>query len=274
MDSVVKSADRVVIILAVMADVPGGLSFTDLLNKTAIPKSSLHGILQTLVNNSMLTYDDKNRLYYFGPRIWELAMKYYDRLHLVPLAWPYLEKVRDACKQIVQMAVLEGQDVLYVAKVESNHPLQLASHVGSRLPAYATGLGKALLATLSNDNVKAIFSNDSWPAFTNKTITQYEDLIAHLQHIREQGFAEDEGEYSPDIRCVAYPVLGLENNGVAAVSVSISADQFCHVRIQEIVDVLKEQCHLLAQRLGSTDPEAWRYGYKTIPSRNLREKLL
>ncbi|MCL4495617.1 MAG: IclR family transcriptional regulator [Firmicutes bacterium] len=274
MEGLVKSADRVVTVLSAVAEIPGGLSFTELLNKTGIPKSSLHGIIQTLVADSMITYDELTRVYYFGPRLWELAMKYYDRLHLVPLAWPYIEQLRDTCGQTVQMAVLDGQDVLYVAKAESHRPLQMASYVGSRLPAYATGLGKALLATLTDSRLRTIFPQEPWPAFTKNTITRYDELIQKLKHIREQGFAEDMGEYSPDIRCIAYPVLGLENRGVAAVSVSVSADEFSSVKIHDLVRVLRKQCHLMARRLGSTDPEAWRQSADTDSSRAVREKLL
>ncbi len=274
MDSLVKSADRVVIVLSAIADMPGGLSFTDLLNKTAIPKSSLHGIIQTLVATSMITYDESTRIYYFGPKMWELAMKYYDRLHLVPIAWPYIERLRDTCGQTVQMAVLEGHDVLYVAKAESHRPLQMASYVGSRLPAYATGLGKALLATLGDSRLRTIFPEEAWLPFTKNTITRYDELIQKLQQIRDKGFAEDTGEYSPDIRCLAYPVLGLENAGVAAVSVSISADDFSAVNRDDIVHFLRDECHILARRLGSTDPEAWRQRADIDFPVIVREKLL
>ncbi len=274
MEGRVKSADRVVMVLSAIADIPGGLSFTDLLNKTGLPKSSLHGIIQTMVVNSMITYDDVTRVYYFGPKMWELAMKYYDRLHLVPLAWPYVERLRDTCGQTVQMAVLEGQDVLYVAKAESHRPLQMASYVGSRLPAYATGLGKALLATMASSRLRTIFPKEPWRAFTKMTITRYDDLLEKLQQIREKGFAEDIGEYSPDIRCLAYPVLGLENMGVAAISVSISADEFASVDKGDVVQALHRECHLLARRLGSTDPEAWRQGTEIEFSPSVREKLL
>ncbi|EQD37767.1 transcriptional regulator, IclR family, partial [mine drainage metagenome] len=145
----VKSAERVVILLDALAHSPPGLSFSDLLISTDIPKSSLHGLLKTLLRRRIVAFDERSKTYMIGTKLWELAMAYTRQLQIVPLAWPDIEELSQKVGETVQMGVLDGADIVYIAKAESRHPLQMVSHVGSRLPAYATAIGKALLAGLS-----------------------------------------------------------------------------------------------------------------------------
>ncbi|MCY0880133.1 MAG: IclR family transcriptional regulator [Firmicutes bacterium] len=258
MESVVKSADRVVAVLSALAEMPVGLTFTDLLVKLELPRSSLHALLQTLIRANLVVYEPETKLYHYGPKLWELSMAYYHRIHLVPIAWPYLQAIRDRMNQTVQMAILEGREILYVAKIESTRPLQLVSHVGSRLPAYATGLGKALLASLSSVKIKELWQHFEFYRYTPHTIDSYEGLLSELMRTRERGYAIDEGEYSPDVRCVAYPILGYENVGVAAISVTMSADQFNHAVEIEMAELLQKAARHISVRVGSTNPDAWK----------------
>jgi DNA-binding IclR family transcriptional regulator len=272
MDSVVKSADRVVTVLETLAATPTGLSFTDLLTKLGLPRSSLHGLLQTLVRSKMVVYEAESKRYHFGPKIWELSMAYYHRIHLVPIAWPYLQRLRDAFDQTVQMGVLDGTDILYVAKVESSHPLQLVSHVGSRLPAYATGLGKALLATQDLDTLEKTWREHPFQSFTDVTITTFDALRGELDKIRQQGYALDCGEYSSDVRCIAYPILGFQNFGVAAISVSMPVDSFTEAVLMRLAQELQRVGQLLSTQVGSDNPEAWRESRELHPP--IRASLL
>ncbi|MCY0898660.1 MAG: IclR family transcriptional regulator [Firmicutes bacterium] len=258
MESVVKSADRVVTVLSVLAEVPTGLTFTDLLARLELPRSSLHALLQTLLQSRMIVYDGETKLYHYGPKVWELSMSYYHRIHLVPLAWPYLQEIRDRTNQTVQMAILDGSDILYVAKIESSHPLQLVSHVGSRLPAYATGLGKALLATLGPSALDRVLKGVTFQRFTSNTVGSHDELVHELALTRERGYAVDHGEYSADVRCVAYPVLGFQNLGIASISVSCSVEQFVPDTVTELTELLRKAAYEISIRAGSGHPEAWR----------------
>jgi DNA-binding IclR family transcriptional regulator len=255
---VVKSADRVITVLSLLAEVPTGLTFTELLAKLELPRSSLHALLQTLIMSKMIVYDNETKLYHYGPKVWELSMAYYHRIHLVPLAWPYLQAVHDQVNQTIQMAILDGTEILYVAKIESSHPLQLASHVGSRLPSYATGLGKALLATLSPMELQRKWERSIFKPFTDNTVATYEDLVRELTLTRERGFAMDQGEYSPDVRCIAYPILGIQNVGVAAISISCPVEAFVPESMKTLAKILRHTAHEISTRVGSDNPEAWR----------------
>lgn len=258
MNIAVKSADRVVSILNALATVPAGLSFTELLVMLDLPKSSLHALLTTLVEDQMVAYHPVSKHYGLGSRIWELSMVYYDRISLVPLAWPYLQQLQVQFDETVQLAVLEGTDVLYVSKIESTQPLQLASHVGSRLPAYATGLGKAMLACLPDSAVETLYPENSLPRFTDATITSVHHLKERLNRIRAQGYAEDEGEYTAQVHCVAVPIVGWKNQVSGAISISTSVGRCTHDR-QSLTAALQEACQQLSAQMGAVDPEGWRH---------------
>ncbi len=253
----VKSAARVVEVLQAVALRPPGLTFTELLDATHIPRSSLHGLVHTLAERGVIQLDAASKRYAPGPKLWELAMSYAQQLQLVPLAWPALEALRDTFDETVQMGVLNGADVVYVAKASSSHPMQMVSHVGSRLPAYATGLGKALLAGLTPAAVEALLP-PSLPRFTRDTLTERAALQAELARVRERGYARDAGEYSADVRCVAAPLVDHTGAVVAAVSVTMASERFQPEREAAIAPALVAAMQRLSAQLGCLDWHRWR----------------
>ena len=253
----VKSAARVVQVLEAVALRPPGLTFTELLEATDIPRSSLHGLVHTLAGRGVIQLDAASKRYAPGPKLWELAMNYAQQLQLVPMAWPTIESLRDAFDETVQMGVLNGPDVVYVAKASSSHPLQMVSHVGSRLPAYATGLGKALLAGLAPSAVEALLPA-SLPKYTGATFTTRAALQDELARVRARGYARDVGEYSADVRCVAAPVVDHTGAVVAAVSVTTASERFQPEREAGIAPTLLQAVERLSGQLGCLDWDQWR----------------
>ncbi len=255
----VKSAKRVADLLQIIAQHPPGLTFSELLAASDLPKSSLHSLLTTLVAEQMLRYEPISRQYGLGGRLFEMAAAYSRQLQIVPAAWPFMLAIRDELDETVQLAVLDGPMVVYVAKVESSYPLQLASSVGSRLPAYATGIGKALLATLPEAQLAALYA-EPLTQFTDRTPASLGDLAERLRQAKAEGYAVDWGEYSADVCCVAVPVIGSEHTGVAALSVSVPASRFDDGRRTNAVQCLRRLSASLSLQLGASQPDAWRDG--------------
>jgi DNA-binding IclR family transcriptional regulator len=256
-EGAVKSAARVVELLEAVARKPPGLTFTELLADTEIPRSSLHGLLRTLTDARVVDLDPDTKRYAPGPKLWELAMGYVNQLQLVPLAWPDLLALRDRFDETVQMGVLDAAEVVYVAQAPSSHRLQLVSHVGSRLPAYATGLGKALLAGLPEQAVQARVPADL-SGFTPRTFTTRSALITELLAVRARGYATDVGEYSTEVRCVAAPVVDHTGRAVAAVSVTMAAERFLPERVAQVAPALIDTVRRVSGRLGGVDWDCWR----------------
>ncbi len=253
----VKSALRVADILEIVSAHPPGLTFSELLETSQLPKSSLHELLTTMTQQRLLTYNHLTKRYSLGSRIWEWASTWAQSLQIVPVAWPYLQTIRNELNETVQLAILDQGNVMYVAKVESSHPLQLASHVGIRLPAYATGIGQAILAALPKTDVTRLYP-DKLPTYTSLTTATLQKLLDKLDVTRIDGYATDWGEYSPDIRCVAVPILGMNNHVMAAVSISVPKDRFSSSHRDRMVQTITHYSRLISHECGATDPEAWR----------------
>jgi len=254
----VKSANRVVSILEVLAGNSTGLTFTELMEATNIPKSSLHQLLNTLEETKMIRFNNEIKKYTFGIRFWELATVHSNLFSISQIAKPYLEKLRDQYDETVQMAVLDKDEVVYISKMESSKPVQLVSREGTRLPAYVTGIGKALLACLSEREVLDLYTETEFPSYTNNTITSRKHLITELEQTKERGYAHDLGEYTPGIRCVAVPVLGFNNLPVAAVSISILKGQNPDEYELFLLEGIIECAEKLSYHLGATDPNSWK----------------
>jgi len=222
----VKSAARALDVLEHLAATPEGASFPTLCSELNLPKSSLHALLATMVERGWVYLHESTRLYRIGVRAWQVGRSFVGLEALAQLAQPHLEAASDELNETVQLAVLDGTDNVYVAKVDSDHPLQLVSRVGSRLPAYATGLGKVLLADLEPEELRRRMRGVEFQRFTDRTITDLAALERALAEARANGFAQDEGEYTTGVFCVAVPIVGATGAVVAAMSCSVPSPRF------------------------------------------------
>ncbi len=193
-------------VLELISSRDAGVGFVEIRAELGLAKSSLHNVLRTLELRGWIVQDADERLYRVGVRCWEAGQAFIRSFDLASEGLPYLEAARHDLDETVQLSVLDGRENVYIAKVEAEHPLRLVSEVGSRLPAHATGLGKALLAGLSDEQVLALLDGVELEPFTDHTIVDRDDLLARLAEIRSRGYAEDHGEYTPGVFCIAVPV--------------------------------------------------------------------
>ncbi|WP_053202533.1 IclR family transcriptional regulator [Jiangella muralis] len=216
----VKSAQRTLEVLELVARHPDGLTFVDLVEKLPYPKSSLHGLLQTIVAMRWLTFDPRERTYLIGVRPWEVGQSFRRYRDLTVHARRALREASRQLDETVQLGVLDDLDVVYIDKVEGARMLRLVSHVGSRLPAYVTGIGKALLSGLPESELRAHYAGRELTRYTPRTITSGDELITVIDQVRERGYATDDGEHTSGVYCVAVPVR-TDGGVVAAISCSV-----------------------------------------------------
>lgn len=221
-----KSAKRTLDILALMTSREARMSFTEISVALDLPRSSLHGLLSTLLESGWLTYEPASRTYGLGIRTLEAGNAYLRTDDLPSRARPFMERIRDDLDETVQLSVLDGRFNVYVAKVDGQQALVLASAVGRRLPAHATGVGKVLLADLDRATLDRLFSRVTLEQYTPNTVTGKADLYRRLQSIRDDGYGTDEEEYTAGVRCVAVPIRDQRGQVVAAMSVSVPVIRF------------------------------------------------
>ena len=239
----VKSAERTLEILELIAKHRDGVSFVELAEQLPYPKSSLHGLLQTIIAMRWLTFDPNRRLYAIGVKPWEVGQSFQRSRELVVRARPFVRAANLQLDETIQLGILDDLDVVYIDKADSSRPLRLVSHVGSRLPAYVTGIGKMLLSGRSDIELVERFSGKELTAYTPRTISSGDELIQVLKKIREEGHAVDDGEYSSGVYCVAVPIRDAEGGIVAAMSCSVPKArlELEEIQLVKVLAVLREQ---------------------------------
>ncbi|MGH3500645.1 MAG: IclR family transcriptional regulator [Nocardioidaceae bacterium] len=248
----VKSAERALQVLDLFTARERALTFTEIGEVLDIPPSSLHGLLRTLVSRGWADYSETTRRYALGIRALEAGNAYTRSFGLPDRARPYMEEIRDEIDETVQLAVLDGRYNVYVAKVDGGHALTLASEVGRRLPAHATGLGKVLLASLPPQRLADLLGDVRLERFTGNTIADLPTLRRYFAEVRRRGFALDNEEYSIGVRCVAAPVQDSGGQTVAAMSVSVPTPRFDRRRREVALRLLLEGTDRLSAALGYT----------------------
>jgi DNA-binding IclR family transcriptional regulator len=204
-----------------------------------------------LLDRSYVEYDPANRTYALGIRAWENGQAYLRNHDLVSMARPVMEQLVHDLNETVQLAVLDGVENVYLAKVDCSHPLRLQSEVGRRLYAHGTGLGKVLLAALPVDECRTRLGSRALPSFTPWTITDPSRLLDDLARVRAQGFAIDDEEYTDGLRCIAVPIHGLRGSVVAAMSVSIPMMRAKPAQMVRALAALATGSLDIARRLGA-----------------------
>lgn len=196
----VKSADRTVEVLEVLARSSAPLSLAELHRELGYPKSSLYMLLRTLVERRWVETDPRGTVYRVGVRALLAGTSYLDRDPVVRAAAGVLDEVRAEVNETVHLARLDGQNIIYLASRESQHHLRTVSRVGRRLPAHVTALGRAILAHRPDGpdlvpETPAVLSPHG--------LTKREEILAELDAARNRGFAGECEQTGPGLGCRA-----------------------------------------------------------------------
>jgi DNA-binding IclR family transcriptional regulator len=197
------------------------LTLGELAQESGLPRSTAHRLARQLERQGALERaGDGWRL---GVRLFELGEMVSRRQRLRDLALAYMEDLYESTRATVHLAVLEGEDVLYVEMLSGHRKVPTPSRVGGRMPAHATGVGKVLLAYRDDRLARLARETISLPAVTPHTITDPRRLRAELLAVRRQGIAHDREEAAEGLVCIAAPLLVARDRAVAGLSVSIPA---------------------------------------------------
>lgn len=211
----VKSAGRALEIIEHVASVEAQ-TFPQLVASLGLPRSSAHGLLRTLVAAGWIEMDAATKRYSLGLKAWQIGQRYDGHRLLLESGPAVMGALTEETGETVQMARLDGVENVYIAISPSPNPMRLASNVGMRLHAHATGIGKALLSTLDDEDARRRLHHVAIPRLTARTITEPEDILAVIGRGRDLGFFVDDEEFIDGCRCVAMPLTWPEETGVAA----------------------------------------------------------
>jgi IclR family transcriptional regulator, KDG regulon repressor len=252
----VKSVRRALLVLSLLAANRSGLTFPEIVATLALPKSSVFELLQTLLNQKWIVLDDTDRRYRVGVRAWEVGQGFVRGVDLAARAKKHLNAAEADLNETIQLGILDGSDVIYIAKLEGSRALRLMSEVGSRFPAYSAGLGKVLLAALDEDEIARRHENVVFEQFTKQTVRDLPELLKKLEVVRAQGYALDDGEYTNGVFCVAVAIQDHLGKVAASLSCALPRSRIDtgEVDQERIHAVLAEKADLISQELGWNGP--------------------
>jgi IclR family pca regulon transcriptional regulator len=220
-----QSLERGLAILSSFSESRPLLGIAELGRDVELNKSTTHRYVATLTALGFLQQDVDTRKYRLGPRVVEMGFAAVNSLEITRLAGRALQSLSDETGCTVSMAVLDGTDIVYVDRRrsirEGKFGIELNLHVGSRLPAYCTSLGKMLLAHQPPERLKILLDRTDLARRGPHTITAREALLTNLRQVRGTGVALNDEELTPGLRSIAAPVRDGSGTVIAAVNVAV-----------------------------------------------------
>ncbi|MDF5754081.1 IclR family transcriptional regulator [Spongiactinospora sp. TRM90649] len=225
-----QSVDRALDLLEALAELGGEAGISELAARTALPYGTIHRLLRTLLARGYVR-QESDRRYALGGALVRLGGVAEGMVG--EWAQPYLTRMVELSGETANLAVLEGDFIVYVAQVPSPRRLRMFAEVGRRVLPHSTAVGKVLLAARPEPEVAALIDRTGTPRRTANTITGHPAMLDALRRVRSQGYAMDLGEEELGVHCLAVPV---HDGGrvVAAMSVSGPAERIDALDLEEL----------------------------------------
>lgn len=246
----VQSAERIFQVMEMLAE-NGEMGLMEISAALNLHKSTVHRLLMSLVYMGYAKQDEVSQKYMLSYKIVNMAGKIIERMDILQVARPYLERLSDLSGETVHLVQREGNQILYIYKIEAKvGTIRMVSHVGMIHPMYCSGVGKAIMATLPEREVKQIWNESVIEKKTDKTVTDYEEMLKILEEVKVNGYALDDEENEKGVRCIAACLHGYQNEVKYAFSISGPTSRMTRERVKELaVDVKKVQ-EELSRELG------------------------
>ena len=245
----IQTIDRTIKILNCFSEYQPERKLSEISEEIGLNKSTAHGILNTLKYHGLISQDLESHKYRLGLRLMELGSRAANSLNVIHIAGPIIREICNEVEETVHLGTLNGKEMVYIDKIESWQSMRIASSVGARLPAYSTGMGKAIMAFLNHEDLmKAI--PDVFKPFTPYTITNMDEFLKELETIRKNGYAIDNEENSIGLKCVAAPIFNHEGKVKYSISVSGPGVRMSDGKMDKIILLIKKACSDISERIG------------------------
>ena len=255
-DAGVQSVDRALSIIETLAEDDEGYRLSDLAIRTGLSTSTVHRLLATLESRRFVQFDRAESKWHVGVRSFTVGASFARRRNFSTQAIPYLRKLRDLTRETANLAVVDDEFIIVLTRMESREIMRSLTQVGGRVAMVTSGVGKAVLATYSDEDVGAVIRHHGMPRLTEKSIVRPGDLFKELATIRKQGFAIDDEEACMGLRCIAAVVYNDCAEPLAAISVSGMTSRLTDDRLPEIGQIVREVAGELTVALGGVMPKS------------------
>ena len=250
MIDVVQSVDRALSILEVLSDYNGGLGITEISNKVGLHKSTVHRLLGTLAYKGYVVQENETNKYKVTLKLFELGNKKVESMDILAISKSYAKELMKKVNEVVHFVIREGNNIVYIDKVEADNTIRMASTIGRRSPLYCTSVGKAILAQLPDEEVKEIWNSSKIEKLTESTITDLKDMKKELEKVRQKGYAVDNEENEPGVRCIGAPVFNRFGKVEGAISISGPTIRVTEDVVERFAKEVVKYASLISKELG------------------------
>jgi len=248
----VQSLVRALTLLNRIAESPDdGATLTDLALQSGLPASTVHRLLTTLEQERYVKFNPDGRLWSIGVQAFVTGCSFTKTRSLVALARPHMRRLMEESGETTNLAVEDEGEAVYLAQVECRQIMRVFARPGSRVPLHCSGVGKALLSSVSDKRLSKILQHRGMPRLTVKTITIPAALRADLERVRQLGYAIDDEEHDVGLRCIAAPIFDETGDAVAAVSASGPLVRIGEEKIAQLGALVLETAREISAAMGA-----------------------
>lgn len=246
-----QSLDKALNVIELLTTHGPELGVSEIAAGTSMDPSTVHRILTTLVARNFATQNPATRKYRLGLRFLECAASVESSLGYREVARDFMKDLADSTMETVNLSVRDRHELVYIDQVQPNAQtmIQLFTQIGARAPLHCTGAGKALLATLPDQQLDELLDSEL-KRFTDNTVTNLGELKAEIARIRSRGFAIDDEERERGVRCVATVIWDSDNQATAALSVSGPTVRISRQDLFRIADQVRKAAEDISRALG------------------------
>lgn len=245
---VLQTVDRALQLLEILAEHPQGLPAKELEGILELNKITIHRLVTTLESRGFIEKVGSN--YRIGLKMVELSSIKLNSIELKTEAAPYLRELVNILKQPVQLAILEGNEAIFIEKIQSVNSLRMYSQIGRRIPLYCSGVGKVLMLQDTDEEVLAKLSKGAFKKFTHTTLESPQEVLEEVRTARESGYAVDNEEHEEGIFCMAVPIYDYRGKIIAAISTAGQNKAFIENPDEDSLALMKKTAAEISKRLG------------------------
>lgn len=234
----IQVADRLFLVLETLSKI-GPVSLADLSRELNLNKSTTHRLLSSLIYMGYAKQDSETQKYDLSLKILTLSNRLLERLDILETVRPYLKSLSQETGETVHFVQLDGAEAVYIYKEESRqNSVRMVSKVGSRIPLYCSGVGKAMAAGMKESQIHKLWDACAHEKLTPHTITDYDTFLKEVESVRQNGYALDNEENELGVRCIAVGLTDYNGRSRYAFSISAPVTRMTDDRIKEIAPLV------------------------------------
>ena len=250
----VQSLTRGLSILECLARSEGGLTLTDIAHRVELPASTTHRLLGTLEKTGFVYQMGDLGRWYVGLSAFTVGSSFLANRDFATHSHAYMRRLMEQCGETATLAIRDGTEAVFIDQVQCRETMRTIVKLGSRVPLHASGVGKAIFASLPDDQSDALIKVKGLPRITENTITSPETMWASIRVIRQRGFSFDDEEHLPGTRCVAAPIYEEHAEPLGAISLAGPSSRLPDPRIKQLGPLVSRIAEEITGRLGGRWP--------------------